>query len=256
MLPTTLTPLPRLNLQGSALFLDFDGTLADLAPQPEAVQVSGELIDLLGQLSQALGGALALVSGRRMADLDGYLAPLRLPAAAEHGAERRLASGQTARQAAPPLQHVARVAQALADQHAGLRVERKSSTVALHYRHAPALEALCLTALSAAVLRSPGLELLHGKCVLEAKPADVDKGRAIASFMAEAPFAGRQPLFVGDDTTDEAGFAWVQSAGGQGVKVGPGPSVARHRCADPMALREWLSASLATHQPASTGAAA
>ncbi len=241
----TLLPglgLPRLDARQSALFLDFDGTLAVIAPQPEAVQVPGSLVALLAQLSQALDGALALVSGRRLADLDAFLSPLQLPTAAEHGAERRLASGLRHNGPRPPLGDVTRVAQALAERHAGLRVERKSATVALHYRHAPELEALCLAEMAKAVLRSPGLELLHGKCVLEAKPAGVDKGRAIADFMAEPPFAGRQPLFAGDDSTDEAGFAWVQSVGGEGVKVGLGPSLAQHRCPDPLALRDWLQA--------------
>jgi trehalose 6-phosphate phosphatase len=246
--------LPSVDLRHSALFLDFDGTLAEIAPQPEAVHVPGELIELLKALICQMDGALALVSGRRLVELDAYLAPLQLPAAAEHGAERRLASGLRHSGPRPPLAHVARVAQALADQHAGLRLERKSAAIALHYRHAPELEDLCLAAMSEAVLTSPGLELLHGKCVLEAKPTGVNKGLAIAAFMTEPPFAGRQPVFAGDDTTDEAGFAWVQAAGGEGVKVGPGPSVARHRCPDPLALRDWLGASLAT--PAKQGASA
>lgn len=246
--------LPTLDARKSALFLDFDGTLAELAPQPEAVHVPDELIALLSQLSVALDGALAMVSGRRLSDLDTFLAPLHLPAAAEHGAECRLASGERHSGPRPPLGHVLRVAQALADQHAGLRMERKSAALALHYRHAPELEALCLAAMSKAVLRSPGLELLHGKCVLEAKPAGVDKGRAIAAFMAEPPFAGRLPVFAGDDTTDEAGFAWVQAAGGEGVKVGSGLSLAHHRCPDPLALRDWLAASLAVCAPTRQGA--
>ncbi len=255
--------LPPLDPQRSALFLDFDGTLAEIAPQPEAVQVPRELIALLQVLSHRLDGALALISGRRLADLDVFLAPLVLPAAAEHGAERRLASGlsrtvhHSVRHAGPrpALTDVTRVAQALARQHAGLRVERKSASVALHYRQAPELEALCLATLLEVVRRSPGLELLRGKCVLEAKPSGVDKGRAIAAFMAEPPFAGRQPLFAGDDNTDEAGFAWVQSVGGEGVKVGAGPSIARHRCPDPLALREWLAASVPAPAPAARGTA-
>lgn len=248
------TRLPKLDTRQSALFLDFDGTLAELAPQPEAVHVPDELISLLAQLSVALDGALAVVSGRRLSDLDTFLAPLHLPSAAEHGAECRLASGERHSGPRPPLGQVLRVAQALADQHVGLRMERKSAAVALHYRQAPELEALCLAAMSEAVRRSPGLELLQGKCVLEAKPAGVDKGRAIAAFMAEPPFAGRLPVFAGDDTTDEPGFAWVQAAGGDGVKVGSGPSLAQHRCPDPFALRDWLAASLAACTPARQGA--
>lgn len=246
--------MPRIDARRSALFLDFDGTLAELAPQPEAVHVPDELIALLSQLHAALDGALAVVSGRRLSDLDTFLAPLHLPVAAEHGAELRLASGERHTGPRPPLGHVLRVAQALADQHAGLRMERKSAAVALHYRQAPELEALCVAAMAEAVLRSPGLELLHGKCVVEAKPAGVDKGRAIAAFMAEPPFACRLPMFAGDDTTDEAGFAWVQAAGGDGVKVGPGPSLAHHRCTDPLALRAWLAASLAACAAAGQGA--
>ncbi len=258
-LSPALHPLPCLDPQHSALFLDFDGTLTEIAPRPEAVQVPRELVALLELLSRRLEGALALVSGRRLADLDEFLAPLVLPAAAEHGAERRLANGlsHSVRHAGPrpALTDVTRMAQGLARQHAGLRVERKSASVALHYRQAPELEALCLAVLLEAVRRSPGLELLQGKCVLEAKPTGVDKGLAIAAFMAEPPFAGRHPLFAGDDSTDEAGFAWVQSAGGEGVKVGPGPSIARHRCPDPLALREWLAASVAAPAPAAQGTA-
>jgi trehalose 6-phosphate phosphatase len=253
---TPPTPLPPIDPQRSALFLDFDGTLAEIAPQPEAVHVPRELIELLKALSHRLDGALALISGRRLADLDAFLAPLQLPSAAEHGAERRLASGLRHSGPTPPLGAVTQVAQALAAQHAGLRVERKSAAVALHYRHAPELEDLCLAVMTEAVLRSPGLELLHGKYVLEAKPAGVNKGRAIAAFMAEPPFAGRQPWFAGDDLTDEAGFAWVQAVGGEGVKVGPGPSVARHRCPDPLALRDWLDASVVTLATAGQGASA
>ena len=249
-----LSSPPFFELAHTALFLDFDGTLAELAPQPEAVQVPGELAQLLGRLSQQLQGALALVSGRRLADLDGFLAPLRLPLAAEHGAVRRRPDGQLFHVATPDLRHVIEVATALAQQHPGLRVERKSAAVALHYRHALALESLCLQTLAAAALRNPGLALLQGKCVLEVIPASVSKGSAIAAFMAEPPFAGRRPLFAGDDRTDEAGFAWVQSAGGQGLKVGAGPTQASHRCSSPAALRKWLAARLGTSATAAAPA--
>jgi trehalose 6-phosphate phosphatase len=233
--------LPALNPRDSALFLDFDGTLAELAAQPAAVRVPSRLVPLLDHLSEHLQGALALVSGRPLADLDAMLAPLRLPVAAEHGAVRRGADGQLLSVPAPDLETVTRVARALARQHAGLQVEVKTAAVALHYRQAPALESLCLQHLSRAVMATPGVELLHGKCVMEVKPVGVNKGHAIAAFMREPPFAGRTPWFAGDDTTDEAGFAWVQAAGGQCLKVGTGPSLARHRCTSPQALRDWLS---------------
>jgi len=228
----------------SALFLDFDGTLADLAPQPEAVQLAAGLVPALARLSTLLDGALAIVSGRTLADLDGFLAPLRLPAAAEHGAQRRIAGGVAMSVAAPDLQEVARRAAELMVHHPGLRVEVKSAAVALHYRHAPELEALCLQAMQQAAASTPGVELLRGKFVFEVKPSGVSKGTAIEAFMAEPPFAGRIPLFAGDDTTDEAGFSAVQFMGGEGIKVGEGATLARFRCASPAALRQWLDDAL------------
>jgi trehalose 6-phosphate phosphatase len=238
--------LPELNPRDTALFLDFDGTLAELATRPGAVRVPALLVPLLDHLQEHLQGALALVTGRPLADLDALLAPLCLPAAAEHGAVHRGADGRQRSVPIPDLQAVTRVARALARQHTGLQVELKTAAVALHYRQAPELENLCLQHLARAVLATPGVELLHGKCVIEVKPQGVSKGSAIAAFMREPPFAGRTPWFAGDDVTDEAGFAWVQSAGGQCLKVGAGPSLARHRCANPQALRDWLSAHLTT----------
>ncbi|MES2361190.1 MAG: trehalose-phosphatase [Pseudomonadota bacterium] len=224
----------------TALFLDFDGTLAEIASQPELVQVPADLADTLRHLAGRLGGALAIVSGRRLADIDGFLAPLLLPVAAEHGAVQRLSNERTVHHATPDLHDIARVALALAAQHAGLHVEIKSAAIALHYRHAPELESLCLEAMAEAVKRTPGVDLMQGKCVVEIKPAGVSKGTAIQAFMAEAPFAGRVPVFAGDDTTDEAGFAAVQSMGGQGIKVGAGDSLAEYRCASPAMVRQWL----------------
>jgi trehalose 6-phosphate phosphatase len=228
----------------SALFLDFDGTLADLATQPEAVRLPAGMVPALARLSAQLGGALAIVSGRTLADLDLFLAPLRLPAAAEHGAQRRGAGGDAISLAAPDLQGVARRATELMVRHPGLRVEIKSAAVALHYRHAPELETLCLQVMQDAAGSTPDVELLRGKYVFEVKPAGVSKGTAIEAFMAEAPFAGRIPFFAGDDTTDESGFSAVQFMGGDGIKVGEGATLARFRCASPAALRQWLSDAL------------
>ncbi len=224
----------------TALFLDFDGTLVDLAAQPDLVVVPQGLINLLSQLSKQLNGALAIVSGRSLADLDAYLAPLKLPSAAEHGAVQRLANGQATAAASPPLHDIVRVASALAAQHAGLRVEIKLHALALHYRHAPELESFCLEAMAEAVKRTPGLELLRGKFVLDIKPAGITKGTAIQQLMDTAPFKGRIPLFAGDDTTDEAGFSVVQSLGGETIKVGAGTSLARFRHPDPFTFRQWL----------------
>jgi trehalose 6-phosphate phosphatase len=239
--PSSSSPLPRINPQ-TALFLDFDGTLAELAPQPEAVQVSADLIPVLRRLAAQLSGALAIVTGRKLTDLDGFLAPLQLPAAAEHGAQCRWPNGEVIRLASPDLREVVRLATALADRHAGLRVEVKAATVALHYRHAPELEPAALQTMLEAARRTADVELLRGKAVFEIKPAGISKGTAIEAFMARAPFAGRLPLFAGDDTTDEAGFSAVQRLGGQGIKVGEGNSLAHYRCPEPAALRQWLQA--------------
>lgn len=228
----------------TALFLDFDGTLADLAPEPGAVRVEQGLISTLAALYEILGGALAIVSGRRLVDLDHFLTPLRLPAAFEHGSQLRRASGEIIRLATPDLAQALDAAQALARRHPGLLVEPKVASVALHYRHAPELEPLCREVLAQAVGRSRDLELISGKCVLEIKQAGIDKGRAIEIFMGEAPFAHRQPVFAGDDVTDEAGFAAVQRLHGVAVKVGAGPSVAQFSCASPQALRAWLHFSI------------
>jgi len=235
--------LPRLT-RPTALFLDFDGTLVDLADQPELVHVPPELVPLLSDLRDRLAGALAVVSGRRIVDIDTFLAPLELPAAGEHGARRRNAAGTLFETTPHDLQPVIDAVLPLAEQHPGLRLERKEAAVALHYRHAPELETLCHATLSEALRGHPGLTLLHGKFVFEAKPAGVSKGHAIEAFMQEAPFTGRQPVFAGDDVTDEAGFASVRKLGGLGIKVGQGPTMAQHRCASPAELSIWLSAFL------------
>jgi trehalose 6-phosphate phosphatase len=237
-------PLPPLTKQ-SALFLDFDGTLAELAPRPDAIVVPVELLSLLQRLHDQLDGALAIVTGRAQADIEPFLTPLKLPSAFEHGAIRRNAQQRILEAEPPALDTVLAAAQALAARHTGLLVERKRNSVALHFRLAPHLESECLRTMENAVRNVPGLQLLRGKAVIEAKSSQVGKGLAIDAFMAEAPFAGRSPVYAGDDVTDEPGFESVQRQGGAGIKVGPGESVARHRVSDPQALRHWL------HQSAS-----
>ncbi len=223
-----------------ALFLDFDGTLADIAPHPDATQVHPGIVPALEQLHTQLNGALAIVTGRRQADIDHFLAPLKLPLAAEHGAQYRLGNGVTGGVPAPDLAPVMQVLQPMLDRHPALVLEPKSAGVALHYRQAPELEAQCRAAVEHALAQAPGMELLQGKCVLEIKAAGPDKGRAIADFMRHAPFQGRIPLFAGDDVTDEHGFAAVRARGGIGIKVGPGETQAQVRCDDTTVLREWI----------------
>jgi trehalose 6-phosphate phosphatase len=237
--------LVELLVPSCALFLDFDGTLVDLAPAPDAVHVPGPLIATLGALSGYLGGALAVVTGRPIAQIDAFLQPLELPIAGVHGAERRQYSGAVDLLNTHPLDQVEAVARSLAAQHGALLVECKRGSVALHYRQAPELGELCLRAMQEAVDQSPGLTLLRGKMVVEAKPGDASKGSAIEAFLQEPPFAGRLPVFIGDDITDEVGFSTVQRLGGMGIKVGVGPSVAWQRLADPLALHQQLQAVVA-----------
>ncbi|WP_052140067.1 trehalose-phosphatase [Janthinobacterium lividum] len=234
--------LQLLGTPGTAVFLDFDGTLVDLASTPDGVRLEAGVVEALALLAERHGGALALISGRPVVQIDAMLAPLTLPVAGVHGVERRGADGVLHVAATPDVSPVLARVQELAARYPGLLVEQKRGAVALHYRLAPELEQLCWQEMTAAVQACPGVLLLHGKMVLEAKPAATDKGGAIAAFMVEAPFAGRRPVFAGDDTTDEAGFAYVQLAGGQGVKVGKGPSAATLRLASPGALRAALLA--------------
>ena len=234
--PETLPPITP----DTALFLDFDGTLVALASQPELVEVSPGLTSVLAALYARLNGALALVSGRALHDLDAFLAPLLLPTAGEHGAQRRAADGRLVSTPPVDLQAVLQAAEGLVGRYPALILERKNLALSLHYRQAPELENLCLQTMREALAGSAGIELMQGKCVIDLKPAGVSKGTAIAAFMSEAPFAGRQPVFAGDDVTDEAGFEQVRQLGGKTIKVGPEPTLAQFRCASVAQLGDWL----------------
>jgi trehalose 6-phosphate phosphatase len=250
----TLQLMPDLH---SALFFDFDGTLADLAPQPDGVRLHPAVPSLLARLDQALHGAIALVSGRPVAELDAFVQPLTLCAAGVHGVERRGADGQLQRIAVDGLQAAAARIAALVQQHPALRMEAKPGALALHYRQAPALEALCAAAMAEAAAGSDGMELMHGKMVFEIKPRSASKGAAVRSFMDEAPFRQRRPWFFGDDVTDESAFQAVQALGGVTVKIGAGDTCAAHRLPDPDAMRAWLAdAAAALHAPQAAGAKA
>lgn len=239
-----------IDFAADALFLDFDGTLVNLAPHPDDVVLAPDLIMLLRQLFDATNGALAIVSGRPLTQLDGYLAPLRLPAAGVHGLERRDAAGHLIELPAPDTRRLMERLGALVARHAGLLLEEKRGALALHYRQAPHLEQACIEAMHHAVSRVAGFNVLRGKMVVEAKAAAVNKGDAIASFMREAPFSGRRPVFAGDDVTDEAGFIWVQSeSGGFGIKIGNGPSQAMVQLDNPAALHQWLEQGLVRKLP-------
>ena len=227
-----------------ALFLDFDGSLVELAATPDAVHVDDDLLRLLEDLEDCFGGALAIVSGRPIAQLDDYLAPHRFPAAGLHGLERRRGDGTPASISAPSdqLADIANALDAFAAAHPGVLVEDKGATIALHYRRAPQFADACGTIMrDLAAQYGDELGLLTGKMVFELKPAHIDKGQAIDGFMAETPFAKRTPVFCGDDVTDEPGFAAVNRHGGVSIRVGDnGSSAARFRIADVGALFAWL----------------
>ena len=218
-----VTPRHFAGIVGSgsiALFLDVDGTLLPIRPLPTDVLSDDALRAIIATLDRRCDGALALVSGRTIADLDRIFAPLVVPAAGMHGAELRFADG-VRQVVAPDLVDVVRPAvRALVAEHPGLLFEDKGLTLAVHFRQRPELESAVVRSL--AMLVSDGdLAVQRGKMVAELKPANIDKGRAIARLMATAPFAGCRPVFFGDDVTDESGFRYVNAAGGLSVRVGP-----------------------------------
>lgn len=233
-----------------AIFLDIDGTLLEFAERPDAVRIDEAMRRLLAALQRGSGGALALISGRSVRDIDRLFAPLALPAAGSHGVERRDAAGHLHRHefAAEALRRAAARIGELAARHAGLLFEDKGSNLALHYRLAPECAGAARSAVrEAAQALGEGFEVLEGKMVVELKPSGRDKGMAIEEYMREAPYAGRVPVFVGDDVTDEFGFGVVNRLGGHAVKVGAGATAARHRVADAAAVRAWLGHWAARH---------
>jgi len=235
-------PLP----DSAALFLDFDGTLVALAQRPQDVHVANWVVPALARLQQGLEGALAIVSGRSLGVIDAFLHPLVLAAAGAHGVERRDPMGHVKRHPAEPPAAVVLCAADLAALHSGLILEMKPSGFALHFRQHPALGELCREALADAVAHTPGAalewELLRGHCVYELKQRAVSKGTAVQAYLADRTFAGRVPVFIGDDVTDEDGIWAVQAAGGFGIRVGPGESQAHYRLTDTDAVATWLQA--------------
>ncbi|MES2876893.1 MAG: trehalose-phosphatase [Pseudomonadota bacterium] len=230
-----------------AYFLDVDGTLINIAETPGAVIVDRTLLDLIGNLHRASGGAVALVSGRMISDLQNLIGLPQLPLAGLHGLERRDSTGRLWIHAAPPATKSA-IMEALAPvlaRHPGLLLEDKGLTLALHYRQAPQLAAYVHQLMGGfAKATGQGLELQRGKRVVEIKPAGIDKGTAVAEYLAEPPFKGRRPVFIGDDLNDEHGFAMVNKSGGISIKVGQGASCARFRLPDVAAVRLWLGDAL------------
>ena len=227
-----------------ALFLDIDGTLLELAPTPEAITVPPDLPQLLAALSARLGGALALVTGRALPFADQLFAPLSLPIAGLHGAERRTPDGSICRPDIPPaFAQLKRDVQKHASSLDGVLIEDKGAALGAHYRLAPehrgAVEALMQEAAREA---GPDFVLQFGKMVVELRPASASKGEALRAFLAEPPFAGRLPVAIGDDVTDEAMFAVANRLGGHSIRIGPAdaPTAARATIESVSALRAAL----------------
>jgi len=229
-----------------AFFFDVDGTLAAIQSRPEAVFIPEQVVDQLQQLSALSQGALALVSGRPIEQLDALAAPWRGPAAGVHGAERRDADGEMQRISLPveveqELRTELQNAMAL---WPGTQLEIKGMAFALHYRQAMQHEQDVMRLAEQSVKRFPGLALQPGKCVVEIKPLGIDKGAAIRDFMQQVPFAGRIPVFIGDDLTDEKGFLAVNAMQGISIKVGEGSTQARYRLNNVEAVYGWLERTL------------
>ena len=230
----------------SALFLDFDGTLVDIAPTPDAVVVDPGLPELLSRLRDQLGGALAIVTGRPVAGIDEFLPGLGLDACGMHGLERRVAGRvEFPEDLADLSPFITRLRARLAG-HPGLIIEDKRIGVAVHWRTAPDAEHEARAAIDD-LSRELGsaYKIQDGKAVREIVPARAGKGEGVRALMRAEPYAGRRPIFVGDDKTDEHGFEAVEEIGGLTIKIGPGETLARCRLSSPAEFREVMKTWLA-----------
>jgi trehalose 6-phosphate phosphatase len=211
-----------LDTRSIALLLDVDGTLIDIAPSPHEVHVPDELCRSLARLLALTGGAVALVSGRPIVDLDRLFSPLALPSIGGHGAEMRVHTGEVIADAKPLPQALRKLLAEAATPGSGIVVEDKGYSLALHYRKAPQHEDRLRAHIAAGRAAYPGedVEVLLGKAMFEVKRPGVSKGEAVRALMTHAPFAGRMPVFIGDDVTDETVFALLPELGGKGYSVG------------------------------------
>ena len=232
-------PTPPPLCGSDALLLDFDGTLVELAPRPDAIAVDPALPGLLGALAAQLGGALAVISGRPLAELQHWLGA-ELTLIGVHGAEANLPL-PGAREIAPLPAAVGEALEPLCRRHPGVWLEPKRYALGVHYREAPGAEEDVLQA-CATVAQDYGLERLCGKCIVELRHADIHKGAALQRLLQHPRYAGRRPLMLGDDRTDEDAFVAAQDAGGCGIKVGGGASQARCRLASVADVHAWLRA--------------
>lgn len=234
---------PSIDPATHALFLDFDGTLVDLVDDPDAVAIAPDVLRRLTDLRSELCDAFGIVSGRRISDLDRFLHPLRFAAAGVHGLERREApDGDIQRLAGPEaLDSIREALRAGIARHPSLKLEDKGTALVLHYREHPSLEAQARQLMQDAAGNDPAFAIMHGNMIVEVHLSGMDKGQALRTFMENANFRGRLPIYVGDDTTDEFGFRAVRELGGVSIKVGKGESDAQFRLADVEAVHRWLA---------------
>ena len=230
--------------QGWALFLDVDGTLLEIAETPQGVHVPTNLKQLLDEVRWRLDGALALVSGRSLANLDQLFSPLRFIASGVHGCERRTKDGHVLRPEVDAAT-IARVRTQLSEfvrGHEGLLLEDKHYAVAMHFRRAPEMRDEVYRIMNDVLVQlGPTFALQAGKSVLELRPGAWTKGSSITAFMQEAPFIGRTPVFIGDDVTDEDAFEVVNEMAGVSIRVGnPAATLARHRLGGVSEVLRWL----------------
>ena len=238
-------PLSALTPARSALLLDMDGTLLDIAPTPDQVRVAPGLADALRRLRDAMGGALAVVTGRPIHQVDGLFGDVPYAVAGEHGGAIRHAPGTEVVRASLPSAPVEWVIAAarIADAHPGVLLEQKQRGFVLHYRAVPDLGPMLRDAALALIAPLPGeFQLMEALMAWEVRPRGADKGSAVEALMAEAPFAGRQPIFIGDDVTDEDGMRAARALGGVGMRVD-------EFFGDPPGVRAWLG-----HAAANPGA--
>jgi trehalose 6-phosphate phosphatase len=231
------------SIHSSAVLLDVDGTILDLAPTPLEVVVPPNFTVLLSLLSKRVGGALAFVSGRPLAELDLFFAPLQLPSIAGHGAEVRMADGVITRAKLLLDPRLKAELAALADGRAGVITEDKGYSFALHYRLVPHLGPELRERINeiCATFPSASIEILPGKSVVEIKQPSFNKGTAVRELMQHAPFKGRRPIFIGDDVTDEAAFDVMPEFGGAAFSVGREVQGIAGMFEAPADVRRWLA---------------
>ena len=232
------------DMRKCAILLDIDGTILDFAPSPRQVWVPTGLRQTLARLDELTGGALALVSGRSLHDIDLIFSPLQLPAIGGHGVELRATAGMEPKRCAPEMDPaLKRSLASIAELGPGILVEDKGYSLALHYRLAPEKgEAVRLAVESICVDAPPGsVDILPGKMVVEIKPLGINKASAVSELMTYPPFAGRNPIFIGDDTTDEPVFGIIPKFGGLGFSVGRVVADANGHFDKPESVRAWLA---------------